>query len=124
MLIWVLRPLIISLTQSSIGKPVARPLILVVTGKPAREVNYELSTDGLVVDGRKYTLGEFRAFGVRRDGALWQLVIIPVKRFGLPVTTFINEEQGEQIVDFLGAILPMEEVHPDFVDSISKRLKL
>ena len=98
--------------------------ILVVTGKPAREVNYELSTDGLVVDGRKYALGEFRAFGVRRDGALWQLVIIPVKRFGLPVTTFINEEQGEQIVDFLGAILPMEEVHPDFVDSLSKRLKL
>ncbi len=98
--------------------------VFVVAGKPAREINYELSMEGLIVDSRRYGLDEFRAFGVRHDGALWQLVLIPVKRFGLPITTFINEEQGEQIVDFLGAILPMEEVHQDFVDAISKRLKL
>lgn len=98
--------------------------VFVVTGKPAREINYELSSEGLVVDTRRYQLSEFRAFGVRRDGALWQLVLVPVKRFGLAITTFINEDQGEQIVDFLGAVLPMEEVKPDFVDTISKRLKL
>lgn len=98
--------------------------IFVVVGKPSREIHYELSSDGLSVDGRLYPISDFRAFGVRHDGALWQLVLIPVKRFALSVTTFINEDQGEQIVDFLGAVLPMEEVQQDFVDTISKRLKL
>ncbi len=118
--------LAIWLNQWSLAVLVAVILIsvFVVVRKPAREVHYELSSEGLLIDDRKYLLDEFRAFGVRRDGALWQLVLIPVKRFALSITTFINEEQGEQIVDFLGAVLPMEEVKPDFVDSLSKRLKL
>ena len=97
--------------------------IFVVVRKPAHEIRYELSSDGLSIDGQLRPISEFRAFGVRHDGALWQLVLIPIKRFGLSVTTFINEDQGEQIVDLLGTVLPMEEVGSDFVDSLSKKLK-
>lgn len=98
--------------------------VFVVVRKPTREIHYELSNDGLLIDGQLRPIGEFRAFGVRHDGALWQLILIPVKRFALSATMFINEEQGEQIVDFLGTVLPMEEVKQDFVDAVSKRLKL
>lgn len=98
--------------------------VFVVVRRPSREIQYELSGDGLSIDNQHYPLNSFRAFGVRRDGALWQLVLIPIKRFSLSVTMFINEDQGEQIVDFLGTLLPMEEVKADFVDDLSKKLKL
>jgi hypothetical protein len=98
--------------------------VIVVVRKPAREINYELSDAGLTIDGRLRPFEEFRAFGVRRDGALWQLVLIPVKRFGLAVTMFIHDDQGEQIVDALGGRLPMEDVPVDMVDKLTRRLKL
>ena len=98
--------------------------ILVVTKRPNREVQYELSDAGVSIDGNLRSYSEFRAFGVRHDGVFWQLVLIPVTRFGMSVTIFINEDQGEQIVDIIGARLPMEETKHDFVDKLVRRLKL
>ena len=98
--------------------------ILVVTKKPVHELTYELSSEGLKIDEAKHGFNEYRAFGVKKDGALWQLVLLPVKRFGLPTAMFINEDQGEKIVDFVGARLPMEKVEMDTADKISRRLKL
>jgi hypothetical protein len=83
-----------------------------------------LTDQGLHVDGQLHRYDEFRAFGVRRDGALWQIVLIPVKRFGLSLTMYIQEEQGESIVDALGARLPMENVQADAVDKLIRKLKI
>ena len=98
--------------------------LVVVGRKPARELRYELSNEGLLIEERLYPMNNYRAFGVRKDGALWQLVLIPVKRFSLSTTVFIPEDQGEKIVDFFGARLPMEKVELDMVDKVSKRLRL
>lgn len=103
---------------------IAAVTIIVVIKQPPREIRYELSNDGLSIDGQLKPFADFRAFGVRQDGALWQLVLIPVKRFSMSVTLFINNDQGEQIVDFIGARLPMEKVDPDMVDKLTRRLKL
>jgi hypothetical protein len=98
--------------------------LLVVARKPARQLNYMLTDAGLTIEGKLYPFSEFRAFGVQRIGALWQLVLVPVRRFGLNVTMFIHEEQGEQIVDELGARLPMEDLKIDPVDRLVRRLKI
>lgn len=103
---------------------IAAVTIIVVIKQPSREIRYELSNEGLSIDGQLKPFADFRAFGVRQDGALWQLVLIPVKRFSMSVTLFINNDQGEQIVDFIGARLPMEKVDPDMVDKLTRRLKL
>lgn len=98
--------------------------IFVVTRKPSREIQYSLSDEGISIGGNLRRYDEFRAFGVRHDGAFWQLVLIPVTRFGMSVTIFINEDQGEEIVDILGARLPMEEMKNDAIDNVIRRLKL
>jgi hypothetical protein len=98
--------------------------LLLVAKKPARELDYLLTDAGLTIEGQLHPFSEFRAFGVRQQGATWQLVLIPVKRFGMSATMFIQEDQGEQIVDELGAYLPMENVKTDLVDKLMRRLKL
>lgn len=98
--------------------------ILMSNKTAARELSYQLDENGLTIDQKTYNLSEFRAFGVRKFGATWQLVLLPVKRFGMSLTAFIHEEQGEQIVDFLGARLPMEEVKFDLVDKLAQKLKI
>lgn len=98
--------------------------VFMVTKKPVREIDYILTESGLTIAGQLHPFNEFRGFGVRHQGALWQLVLLPVKRFGLSVTMFIHEDQGEEIVDTLGMILPMEDVKTDLIDNITRRLKI
>ncbi len=99
--------------------------IIISSKKPYEELSYKLDDNGLTIQGQQHPYSEFRAFGVMQlDNGLWQLSLIPVKRFGMVVTTFIDEEQGEQIVDALGARLPMEEVHVSFADKLIDRFKL
>jgi len=98
--------------------------ILTVSRRPARELHYTLTDEGLTIENQLRPFSEFSAFGVRHDGALWQLVLIPVQRFGLGVTMFINEDQGEAIVDALGARLPMENLKNDLLDKLIRKLKI
>lgn len=103
---------------------VALVALVVVSRAPVREIEYSITGDGVEIAGKLHDFSEFRAFAVRRLGALWELVLLPVKRFGVESTMFIHEDQGEQIVDELGAVLPMENASMSWVDSVAHRLKL
>lgn len=98
--------------------------VIILVRRPSRTVNYTLTSQGLYIEDKLHPFSEFRAFGVRQDGSLWTLVLLPAQRFSLSITMFITEDQGEAIVDALGTVLPMENVQPDIVDRITKRLKL
>ena len=98
--------------------------LLVSTKLPNRESTYVLSSSGIDINGQHYGFDSFRAFGVRQSGGLWQLVLIPVKRFGMETVAFIDEHSGEQIVDILANYLPMEEVPENGVDKLIGRLKI
>lgn len=98
--------------------------LMVSTKLPTRESSYVLSNDGLIINGQNHPLSEFRAFGVRQHGGLWQLVLIPVRRFGMEIVSYIDEQNGEKIVDILANFLPMEEVPENGVDRLIDRLKI
>lgn len=91
---------------------------------PNKIVNYSLSPDGIVIDERLHPLSEYRAFGVRQNGGYWQLVLIPVKRFGMETTINIDEQHGEKIVDMLARYMPMEEVANKGLDQLFDKLQL
>jgi hypothetical protein len=98
--------------------------LLTVSHRPAREFDYTLTDEGLTIENQLRPFSDFRAFGVRQDGALWQLTLIPIKRFGLSVEMFIHDDQGEEIVDALGARLPMEDIKPNLLDKVVHKLKM
>ena len=52
------------------------------------------------------------------------LVLMPRKRFQLGHTIYFPESVGEPLVDMLAARLPMNDVKPDFIDSLLARLRL
>ncbi len=98
--------------------------LMISTGTPSHESNYVLSGEGIAINGHNHPFNEFRAFGVRQHGGLWQLVLIPVKRFGVEVVSYIDEQHGERIVDILASFLPMEEVPENGIDKLIDRLKI
>ena len=98
--------------------------LMISTKSPSHESNYVLSGEGIAINGHNHPFSEFRAFGVRQHGGLWQLVLIPVKRFGVEIVSYIDEQHGERIVDILASFLPMEEVPENGVDKLIERLKI
>ena len=98
-------------------------LVLYTTRKP-RTLHYSLSDDGLTEGNNLYTYDEFRSFGVLNEENHYSIVLIPKKRFGMRVTVFFPETEGEQIVDIFGARLPMEPVKPDALDKLVRWLRI
>jgi hypothetical protein len=83
---------------------------------------YALSHHGLQIDDRVYHLSDFRSFGVLAEEAFFSIMLIPTKRFMPAVTVYFAQEDGEQIVGILSTHLPLEELQPDPIDAIMRRL--
>ena len=98
--------------------------VIVLTGKPPRSINYGISPKGIYVADRLYDFSEFRAFGVIDEPGNPSIIVLPVKRFSTGVTLYFNIEDGERIVDMLGARLPLQEVKLDLLEKVIRLIKL
>ena len=98
--------------------------VIVYSQRPPRTLTYTISDKGLYVGDRLYQFDEFKSFGVIHDGLEYSVMLMPVKRFSPGVTVYFPEEFGEQIVDMLGARLPMQELRLDIIDRIVRKLRL
>lgn len=95
----------------------------IYANRPPRTLHYALTGAGIQIDQTVYKYSDFRAFGIMSDGALYSIMLIPAKRFLPAVSIYFAEDDGEEIVDILGARLPMEEIHLDVVDRLVRRLR-
>ena len=102
----------------------AAATILVRALMPPRKIKYTLDKDGLTEGGQKHSFGEFKAFGILKEGDHYSAVLIPRKKIGIQVKVYFPETNGEAIVDILGLHLPMEEVRLDFIDKLVKFLRI
>ncbi|OGL31606.1 hypothetical protein A3F64_02320 [Candidatus Saccharibacteria bacterium RIFCSPHIGHO2_12_FULL_42_8] len=98
--------------------------MMVYIRRPTRVLRYSLSFNGLHVGEQFHSFDEFRSFGILEDGALFSVMLMPTKRFGQALTIYFTENEGEKIVDILGAYLPMETLHLDAMDNLLRRLRL
>lgn len=98
--------------------------LLIMSRRSPRVIRYVLNAQGLTIDGGLRAFTEFRAFGIVRDGAFFAIKLIPVGRFSPEVTVYFAQQDGERIVDILGAYLPMEEMKMHIFDRITRKLGL
>jgi len=91
--------------------------------RPPRTLHYTLTETEVQIEKSVYHYSDFRSFGIVNDGALYSIVLIPTKRFMPAVNIYFAEEDGEKIVDILGARLPLEDHHLDLVDYLMRRLR-
>ena len=99
--------------------------VVIYSRRPPRVVEYTLSGDqGLYVGDVLYHFSEFKAFGLITDDQHNSIMLIPIKRFSPGVSVYFPSEVGEEIVDILGARLPMEPLKLDIIDIIVRKLRL
>jgi hypothetical protein len=99
-------------------------VVIVSLRRPPRELTYTLNDEGLSVDGKIHHFSNFKSFGVIHDSGEYSVMLIPIQRFQPGVTVYFPEELGEEIVDALGAHLPMKDLKLDVVDRVVRLLRL
>lgn len=97
--------------------------IVFLAKRPPQVMHYQLTASGLQINDNHYAFRDFRAFGVVQDEAMYYISLIPIKRFMPAIEVYFPQEHGEQIVDVLGAHIPMQTIKPDAVDRVMRRLR-
>lgn len=98
--------------------------ILVFSLRPPRKITYRIDNKGIEEGKIIHKYEDFRAFGILKEGEHYSAILIPKKRFGMSVKIYFPEGNGEQIVDFLGAHLPMEDIKLDLLDKLVNFLRI
>jgi len=97
--------------------------IIVFASRPPRIMHYEISPSSIQINDKTFAFHDFRYFGIIQEGPLYSALLVPNKRFMPAVNVYFPPENGEQIVDMLGARLPMEKVHLDIIDQVTRKLR-
>ncbi len=99
--------------------------VVVYYRRPPAEISYTLSPQhGLYVGEKLRTFEEFKSFAVISDNGSNYIMLVPTKRFSPALSVYFPTESGEQIVDVLGQILPMEQRKLDAFDYIVRKLRI
>jgi hypothetical protein len=88
-----------------------------------RQLPYKLDKHGLSIGAKHFYYNEFRSFSIVPEPGFSSIVLMPLKRFGVPTTIYYSLEDEERIINLLASYLPLEERKPDAIDSLMRRVR-
>jgi hypothetical protein len=88
------------------------------------QAKYEISSDGLSVNGKFYSFSNYKSFTTVDEGAFSSVNLFPIKRFMPPLSVYFDASQAKKITDALGDSLPYEERKLDSIERLTRRLRI
>ena len=98
-------------------------VVIVYARKPPRTLMYELSSEGIHIDGRLYAFTEFRSFAVMSDEEWQSIDLEPTKRLSPRVVMLFDPEDFDSIVGHLELHIPRQDRESDMVERITRYLR-
>jgi hypothetical protein len=106
-----------------IAFPLMGVAIVVYARRPPRTLMYELTPNGITIDGREMPFTEFRSFGVLSDVEWHTIDLEPAKRFSPRLAIIFDTDDFEAIVGHLELHLPRVDRDPDVVERLSRLIR-
>lgn len=97
--------------------------IVVYARRPPRDVQYVIDRQGININGILHPFESFKAFTITSEEAFFSLQLTPLKRFRPPVVLYFAQDDGERIVDALGAHIPLQPVKHDIIEQFSRFIR-
>jgi hypothetical protein len=97
--------------------------IVVYARKAPRTLTYELSADGITIEGHHYPFSQFRTFAVLPDIAWHTIDLEPTQRFMPRMTILFEDDDFDAIVNHLAEYLPRVDRQADFVERATRYLR-
>ncbi len=97
--------------------------LAVYAHKPPRTMKYELSDQGVHIDGKMHLYEEFRSFGVIPDEEWHSIDLEPAKKLNIRRVILFDTEDFDEIVDHLELHLPREDRPLDIIERITRYVR-
>lgn len=97
--------------------------VFVASHKP-RTLPYRIDDAGVTIGDKTYPYAQFKSFGIVQEGAFSNITLVPLKRFGPPLSIYYPPEEEEKIVQVLSAYMPTSQVKLDLIDRLLKSIHL
>jgi hypothetical protein len=97
--------------------------VVVYARKPPRTMTYELSSEGVHVDGKLFPFSAFRSFGVLPDEEWHSIDLEPAKAFNPRMVLLFDTNDLDAIVGHLELHLPRMDRQPDIIERITRYLR-
>lgn len=95
----------------------------ILANRKPRELNYEVTEQGIQIGGQFYEYGNFKYFTIEQEEGIKSINLMPMKRFMPDISVYFPSEQEDTILNLLASHLPHDyhEVKP--IDKLAKRLR-
>jgi len=97
--------------------------VFAASHKP-RTLPYHIDGTGITIGDKTYSYAQFKSFGIVQEGAFSNITLVPLKRFGQPLSIYYPPEEEDKIVEVLSAYMPVSQVKLDFIDKLLKSIHL
>lgn len=97
-------------------------LFAIIAGKQPRELQYNISDQGVSVGQRHYSFNEFKSFSLQHDGAIGYISFLPLHRLRPELTIYFAPDDEQRIFDTLAQLLPNEQRPETAIDKLVKRI--
>jgi uncharacterized membrane protein len=97
--------------------------IAVYAHRPPRVLQYALTHDSIVIEGKPYPYTAFRSFGVLSEETWHSIDLEPTQRLRPRVSILFSDEDFDAIVEHLSRHLPEVDRRPDMIERLSRRLR-
>jgi hypothetical protein len=97
--------------------------IVVYARRPPRTLMYELTPNGITIEGRDMLFSEFRSFGVLADMDWHTIDLEPAKRFSPRLSVIFDPKDFDAIVGHLELHLPRVDRDPDVVERLTRLIR-
>jgi len=91
--------------------------------KPPRTLTYQLTSQGIVIEGHVYPFKEFRSFGVIPETEWHTIDLEPTRRLRPRMAVLFDPKDLEAIVDHMEQHLPRIDRQPDVVERVTQYLR-
>jgi hypothetical protein len=89
-----------------------------------RVVKYQLGENGFRIGQRFYPYSDYRSFTIVDEGPFSSISLLPLKRFGPPVSMYVAPEMERDIFEALGQHLPAMQGKLGLIDELARLLRL
>ena len=97
-------------------------LAIAAASKP-RVLTCRLDAKGIVLGTKRYPYAQYKSFTVQEEGPFASIVLLPMKRFGLPLSMYLAPDIEHKALEVLSSYLPLEPGKPDMLDRLMRYLR-
>jgi len=99
-------------------------VVLGVAGsRKPKVITYRLDGSGLTAGTKFYAYSDYKCFTMPEEGPFASIVLMPMKRFGIPVSAYLAPDSQQEVLKVLSSYLPLEKGQMGGIDRIMRELR-